>query len=219
MDYSFDYDRINNSYFGVATNRDGLSKQMIHDVADHATMNRNHLNVVDLKRSVGRDKNNYLRPVGVPEGPHDNRFNRDDTFDKSNFLSRNVNTSMTLKFDRQVKRRADQIIKGGDVTIDIKGRSHNVYDGVMKKDVLTMAKLTNGILSQSKHSPRKDEMYRNDGTEASFDQVKAADSLEKTKYKKQVAFVDLNKRKKREFRDLVSGTEAFKNIERENKHH
>jgi hypothetical protein len=39
----------------------------------------------------------------------------------------------------------------------------------MKKDNLTMAKLTNGILKQGSQSPRKDEMYRQDHTQANFD--------------------------------------------------
>jgi len=40
-------------------------------------------------------------------------------------------------------------------------------------------------------------MYRKDETFANFDQLKAADALQRSKYKKQGALVDLNKRKKR----------------------
>jgi len=53
---------------------------------------------------------------------------------------------MTLNFGSQVPRRADSVIKGGDVTIDLKGRTLNTYDGVMKKAELTMINLNHGIL-------------------------------------------------------------------------
>jgi len=61
------------------------------------------------------------------------------------------------------------------------------------------------------------DIYRKDKTEDYvFDTIKAQNQYQKIKHPKKDVLVDLNRFKKRSFRDLVTATEAYSNIEREN---
>jgi hypothetical protein len=73
------------------------------------------------------------------------RFAVSPDFDKSNFLSKNKGQGLAPSFNES-ERRADSVIKAGDVTKDISSRSpQHFYDGVMKKADFTMPRLSNGI--------------------------------------------------------------------------
>lgn len=61
------------------------------------------------------------------------------------------------------------------------------------------------------------DIYRKDRTEDyAFDTIKAQDQYQKNRHPKKEVLVDLNRFKKRSFKDLVSTTEAYSNIERDN---
>ena len=76
-----------------------------------------------------------MKPNGEPDGPHENRFAQADTFDKSFWLSKNPKVTLVPHFGKQINRRVDSVIKGGDVAIDIESRTHNIYDNAaVKKD-------------------------------------------------------------------------------------
>jgi hypothetical protein len=111
---------------------------MIHDRADQSTMDRNHKTVINIKKSGARETEYFPRPLGKLEGPHENRFVLDDTFDKSCRLTKNPGKVLVPDFSKQTERRSDAIMKAGNVTIDIRGRTNNIYDGITKKTDLTL---------------------------------------------------------------------------------
>ena len=60
-------------------------------------------------------------------------------------------------------------------------------------------------------------MYRNNSTQnIGIDNLKAADAYQKINHPKKEAFVELSKQKVRQFKDLVSHTDAYSNIARDN---
>ena len=75
----------------------------------------------NISKQLARDRTYYPRPQGVPDGPHDNRFNRADTFDKSYKLSKNPQVKSIPNFYKQMKRDEDTIIKAGRM-VDMRDR-------------------------------------------------------------------------------------------------
>lgn len=63
----------------------------------------------------------------MPDGPHSKRFDRPDTFDKSNKLTKNPQVKSIPNFYRQLKRDDDSILKAGKM-IDMRNRVELVYE-------------------------------------------------------------------------------------------
>ena len=100
-DHAFEYERICNSYYGLV--KEGDSMRLIHDDAEFSLKDRAHKSSLNFSRHVARERDFYPKPYGIPDGPHDERFNKDDNFDKSFKLSRNRAINI-LKFEKQIER-------------------------------------------------------------------------------------------------------------------
>ena len=103
--------------------------------------------MIDFQKTQGRSGVSWQKT----EGPHEQRFNLDDSFDRSMYLTLNPNRMHSLEFKRQTHRRQDSILKAGNVTIDLKGRTENYHDGDVQ---LTMPRLEIGVLNLSKMKSR-----------------------------------------------------------------
>lgn len=59
-----------------------------------------------------------------------------------------------LPFGKQIDRHAELIQKGGDATIDLKGRTPFEHD-TSNKELFTMPRLSNGVPIMAKVCPRE----------------------------------------------------------------
>ena len=107
--------------------KDNSGQELIHDDADIGIRDRSHKPTFLMAKSLARDKTYYPRPSGVPDGPHDNRFDRTDSFDKSYKLTKNPQVKSIPNFYRQLKRDDETILKGGKM-IDTRNRVELVYE-------------------------------------------------------------------------------------------
>lgn len=182
-DNTFEYERIENSYFSLV--EDQLGREVVHDECDFAIKDRRRPPSYNILRSVGREKEFYAKPHGKPDGPHENRFNRPDTFDKSERLTSNPKTKSIPNFYKTVKREDDVILKGGDTRIDIESKCHVIYDGAMDKPRLTQPKLDVGIPKLGFLGRRNTNgtIYKKDESlSTNFDNLKAAETYQKCNY-------------------------------------
>lgn len=145
---SLDYNRIENSYFSVV--KDPIGQELVHDDADFALKDRSHKPTFMISRSQARDKVYYPRTVGVPDGPHDNRFDRADTFDKSFKLTMNPRHKSIPNFHKQMKRDENSVLKGGQM-VDIRDRNEAVYE---KADPLLQCRKESIIVQMKNMIPR-----------------------------------------------------------------
>ena len=131
VDYSFQHQRIKNSKFSMVRNSSG--SELVQDNVSQDSVILEKRNNVNLN-PVGRERDFFPKPLGRPDGPHEQRFAMDDYFDKSIHLTKNQYIKQTPCFDKYSDRKEDVVIKGGDICIDITARCHNFYDGVKNKD-------------------------------------------------------------------------------------
>ena len=162
-DHSFDNDRVYNSYYSFVRDKDNL--QLIHDKTEPTP--EPHKPSFNIKKSTGRDKTHYPTNKGKPDGPHENRFSRPDFFDKSERLSQNPSPQKLPNFEKQTGRDPSSVIKGGNMLMDLQGRSYSDYDGAWKKPDFSMKKLSTCIIDQSKQKGRdgKGGIHKSDPTE------------------------------------------------------
>lgn len=168
---------------------------------------------VNLRKNTGRTLKSHFEHT--KEGPHENRFALDDDFDKSMRLTRNPNKMHTLEFKRQVERRQDSVLKAGDVTIDLAGRTDSTYDGVERKAHFTMPRLDKGVCDQAKQTARSDK-HRFLEESNQVDSLKAQATYLGNVFTRVGAQTQMEKTSPRKFTDLLT-TEQFFIIEEENK--
>ena len=84
---------------------------------------------------------------------NDSRFAKSDFFDKSTYLSTNSRPRHVQPFQNFSERHSDLIRKGGDVGVDLGGKSDVFYDETAKERVC-MKRLNAGIAHVGKTSDR-----------------------------------------------------------------
>jgi len=67
-----------------------------------------------------------------------------DNYDKSTWLTKNQRVTHCLPFGKQTDRHQDIFLKGGDPTVDLKGRTPFEHD-TSNKETFTMPKLSLGV--------------------------------------------------------------------------
>ena len=122
------------------------------------------------------------------------------------YLTLNPNHMHTLEFKRQVQRRQDSVLKAGDVTIDLKGRTDRLYDGVERKAELTMPRLDKGIADQSKQRARPVQIEE---AAALTDSLRAQSIYQSNVFKRRASHLKIETQTPRKFEDMLTTDEFF----------
>jgi len=85
-------------------------------------------------------------------------------------------------------------LKGGDPTVDLKGRTQFEHD-TSNKEVFTMPKLSTGVLKMANICPREGnrDMYKKDIAPDTADNLKAVEAQIKLVHPKKQAYVEMKK--------------------------
>ncbi len=170
-----------------------------------------HNRSINMNRSTMRP--DFVSAMGSQM--NDGRFNLNDFYDKSSYLSKVPRPKQIIDFSTVTERDKDLIDKGGDAGVKIGGKCSKFYDENTKISA-TMKRLDAGMPKMNKSTNRSTafgSMYKqeDDFTPDHYNGVKIAEKAMKLKTHAK-PFVDMKKQTKREYSKLLQGTDFYNNI-------
>ena len=152
----------------------------------------------------------------MKDGANERRFELDDTYDKSQYLSNVMRHKHLMPFRTVKGRENDNLIaKGGDFTRSLGGKSSIFYNTKKEK---TMDRLEKSVPAIGKTTKRINfqSIYKKESAPDYYDSVKVAETQTKMISTGKKPFVDMKKQTKRKFEDQLNKTDFHRNVLRDN---
>ena len=168
--------------------KEHLHKELVKDESPDFHEPFFHNSAMDFAKSLER-------PPFVTEkdGANERRFELDDTYDKSQYLSTVNRLKQIVPFKTVTSRDQNLIVKGGDKNKALGGKS-NVFYNTFKKTG-NMERLEKGIPDMNRTTQRGNfqSIYRKESAPNYYDSVKVAEVHKELITNKKNSMVDMKK--------------------------
>ena len=214
--FVFDSKRVNNSPYVMIRGKGHLELVKEGNPNDLGFRHNNSYNM-----GLSPQRPNIVQTMG--HTVHENRFDLPDKYDKSTYLAKSPRVRSIIPFERDNKRDANLMAKGGNSLITKSSLDENgkvPYYNCKNKSLSTVNNLDKLTPNFNRNTGRKasfGNLYRDDDdlSPDHYDSVKIAKADIKSR-KRSHAFVDMNKQTKRDFSKMLETSDFYRNVKQQN---